>query len=49
MFLRNTKMVIAHFKFHQYNLKSVENLKLAKQKSPSRWQLITFGWPILNF
>jgi hypothetical protein len=28
------------------NLKSVKNLKLAKKKSPSSWQLITFGWLI---
>jgi hypothetical protein len=31
------------------NLKSVKNLKIVKQKSPSTWQLIIFGWPILNF
>jgi hypothetical protein len=30
------------------NLKSPNNLKLVKQKSPSRPQLITFGWLILN-
>jgi hypothetical protein len=31
------------------NLKSVKNLKLAKQKSPSSEQLIIFGWLILNY
>jgi hypothetical protein len=31
------------------NLKYIKNLKLAKQKSLSRWQLINFGWLILNF
>jgi hypothetical protein len=31
------------------NLKSIKNLKLAKQKSLSRWQLINFGWLILKF
>ncbi len=30
-------------------LKSIKNLKLAKQKSLSRWQLINFGWLILEF
>jgi hypothetical protein len=31
-----------------FHLKSVKNLKVAKQKSPIRWQLNTFGWLILN-
>ncbi len=31
------------------NLKSVKNLKLAKEKSPSRWQLITFGFWLADF
>ncbi len=30
------------------NFKSVKNLKLTKQKSPSTWQLITFGWKKLD-
>jgi hypothetical protein len=32
-----------------FKFRFVKNSKLAKQKSPIRWQLITFGWLILNF
>ncbi len=34
------------FLFQFLNKKSIKKLKTAKQKSPSRWNLITFAWLI---
>jgi hypothetical protein len=42
------KNVTANFSTN-FKFKISQNLKLAKQKSPRRWQLITFAWLILNF